>query len=872
MKKPLGIANAAAAALAALFIPFGSHAAARARNAAETVLRNASVRLAAGTTHTCQANHDGTVRCWGINDHGQLGDGTRTNRQTPVAVSGLLNAVAIAAGIQHTCALLANGGVRCWGDNFEGQLGDGTGIDRLGPVPVTGITNAVAIAAGDRHTCALLANGSARCWGENTHGKLGDDTTIRRLAPVAVSGLLNAVAIAAGGGHTCALLANGSVRCWGQNAVGQLGDGSFLINQRTPVPVSGLANAVAIAAGSGHTCALLANGSARCWGLNNSGQLGDNSTTNRFTPALPVSGLANAVAIAAGVSHTCALLADGRARCWGFNGSGQLGDGFTTNQPTPVTVSGLANAVAIDSGGGHTCALLADGVASCWGSNTFGELGNGTVSPSFTPTTVAGGGSSVTARDIAAGSSHACAVRANSTVACWGDNGSGQLGDGSTTGRLTPVAVSGIANAVAIAAGDEHTCALLANGSVRCWGRGGEGQLGDGSTTSRLTPVAVSGIASAVAIAAGDFHTCALLADGGTRCWGLNTSGQLGDGSTTNRLAQVPVLADAVAIAAGGQHTCALVAGGSVLCWGLNTSGQVGDSTTTNRLTPAGTVGITQAVAIAAGSFHSCALLADGATRCWGSNLNGELGDTTTTQRHTPVAVISLLDAVASAAGGFHTCGLLAFGTFGTARCWGANSSGQIGDGTTAQQLMPATPAVAFLRRTPGGFVPTVAPLLNIVQIATGRSHTCAIIANGAVRCWGENGLGQLGIDSTTDQSRPVLLPSFTLNIDPLVTLNRNTRVATVQIIATCDAGQQLHVNVTLTQGSVSARGIGFGECTGGVERYPVTVPAHGRYPFVEGPAVVEAGAVIRERGLIVDTQEWTRAVQLVARPRGGLR
>jgi hypothetical protein len=217
-----------------------------------------------------------------------------------------------------------------------------------------------------------------------------------------------------------------------------LGDGTTT-SSSTPVAVSGLSNAVAITAGTFHTCAVLSDGTARCWGNNHYGQLGDGTLTTRLTP-VAVSGLSNAVAIAAaGIYHTCAVLSDGTARCWGYNGDGQLGDGTTTWRPTPVAVSGLSNAVAIALGSLHTCALLSDGTARCWGINT-----------------------------------------------------TGQLGDGTTTERHTPVAVSGLSNAVAIAAEGPDTCALLGDGTARCWGYNYSGQLGDGTTMDRYTPVAVS--------------------------------------------------------------------------------------------------------------------------------------------------------------------------------------------------------------------------------------------------------------------------------------------------------------------------------------------------------------------------------------------
>jgi alpha-tubulin suppressor-like RCC1 family protein len=294
--------------------------------------------------------------------------------------------------------------------------------------------------------------------------------------------------------------------------------------------------------------------------------------------------------ISAGLSHSCTILETGGAKCWGANGSGQLGDGTTTNRTMPVDVIGLSSGVsAIATGGGHTCALTAGGGIKCWGWNANGQLGDGTTTDRATPVDVVGLGSGV--RAIAAGRYHTCAVTEDSGVKCWGFNAAGQLGDGTTTDRATPVDVARLGSGVVgVAAGDRHTCAVTAGGAALCWGANENGQLGDGTTTQHATPVSVSGLNSSVsAVAAGGCHTCALAGSGGVKCWGWNGYGQLGDGTTTGRTTPVDVLGLSVgagAVTTGSYHTCALVVGGEVRCWGYNQSGQLGDGSTQDRAIP----------------------------------------------------------------------------------------------------------------------------------------------------------------------------------------------------------------------------------------------------------------------------------------------
>lgn len=356
----------------------------------------------------------------------------------PTAVAQVLT-----AGSAHACKSISNGPVRCWGSNSRGQLGDGTTTNALTPVTVHNIGFATAISAGQRHTCAL-ATGSVSCWGRNSSGQLGNGSTTNALTPVTVVNLGGtATLIAAGGFHTCALLSTGSVRCWGNNLSGQLGNGTTT-NSLVPVTVSKLGGvATSIVAGELHTCALLTNGSVRCWGGNPSGQLG-NGTTRRLTRPGTVRNLEGVpTVIAAGQFHTCVRLMNGSVRCWGRNDKGQLGNGRTTNALTPVTVSNLGGgATLVAAGGFHTCALLSTGSIRCWGSNVSGQLGNGMMTFSATPTPVPVFSLFSSAQGIACGGSFTCAQLSDGAIACWGNNDQGQLGNGMFVGSSLPVMVN----------------------------------------------------------------------------------------------------------------------------------------------------------------------------------------------------------------------------------------------------------------------------------------------------------------------------------------------------------------------------------------------------------------------------------------------
>jgi alpha-tubulin suppressor-like RCC1 family protein len=367
----------------------------------------------------------------------------------------------------------------------------------------------------------------------------------------------------------------------------------------------------------------------------------------------PVLCLAAIIAVLSVAITSTAQAAPNAGEAWGLNKSGQLGNGSNAGpekcgpeqvacSTTPVAVSALSGITAVSAGGSHSLALLENGTAMAWGENSSGQLGDGTENDSNVPVAVSGLSEVVA---VAAGSDHSLALLSDGTVMAWGNNGNGQLGNGSETKSALPVAVSGLSGVKAIAAGERFSLALLSDGTVMAWGNNGNGQLGNGSETGSNVPVAVSGLSGAIAISAGSVHGLALLSNGTAMAWGDNSKGQLGNGNTTGSDVPVAVsgLSGVSAISAGGRQNLALVGNGTVMAWGDNGDGQVGDGSSTGpekcgepatlacAKTPVAVSKLSGVSAVDAGAQHSLALLASGAVMAWGRNARGQLGDGTST-------------------------------------------------------------------------------------------------------------------------------------------------------------------------------------------------------------------------------------------------
>jgi alpha-tubulin suppressor-like RCC1 family protein len=489
-----------------------------------------------------------------------------------------------------------------------------------------------------------------------------------------------------------------------------------------------------VASGSSYAVTALAQPSPGCAITNGSGTVGNSSVTNITIACAGTS--SNISATVTGLlANTSVVLQD--------NGGDNLTistNGIATNFNTPVA-DGAAYAVTvltqpagqtctlgvnasgkvasaninvavtcgttIAAGVAHTCALTSAGTVLCWGSNEFGQLGNGGTANVTSPVQVVGLASSTVS--ISAGSESTCALTAMGTVWCWGDNANGQLGNGTFTQSAIPVQVMNpagnapLTDVARIASGQSHTCAVTSTGAALCWGDNSKGELGNGTETISSLPVSVSGLAAGVSmIAAGSDFTCAVTTDGGAKCWGDGATGQLGNGTSTNSATPSTVL-DAtgssplnsvVIVSAGFENACVLTTEGNVFCWGADGSGQLGNGNVSSAsaipvevLNSNGNSALGDVVAISSGLDNNCAVTVAGKTECWGANASGQLGNGSSANSSAPATVAGIASGVAAiASGNEHTCTAT---TAGIIQCWGSNVNGQLANGTTRSSAIP---------------------------------------------------------------------------------------------------------------------------------------------------------------------------------------
>lgn len=650
----------------------------------------------------------------------------------------------VLAASYHSCALAPGGAAWCWGPNHHGQLGNGRIIHSAAPVLIPGGHSFVSLTTtwiddGDAGSpsqtaqiCGLERTGAIICWGKTFWAGGGAATM-----PTRVAQARSWKALTSGYRYVCALDTAGLAWCWGHE------DSSpTMTDSRTPVQVAGGQVFASIDGGSSHACALEADGSAWCWGR---GILGD-STRNPSPSPRRVSGGHAFTALSVGHEHSCGLRSDGQALCWG-------GD-----QLVPTAVPGGHTFTSISAGHAATCGITRSGDVVCWG---HGFSAQPAVQPTMAGATVIEAGNnrgicgisgsrawclsdsgvvrvpgSVSFATVLPGADVTCGLSTAGEAWCWGSNDEGALADGPLVIE-NPVPVGGGQTFAAIHTSGLATCALTATGAAWCWGwnhgpprtwGNREGHAG------ASTPIRMNAPASFAALSSGSGGICALTATGEAYCWNDHQGPQ--PVHAGYRFAEV---------SNGDSHACGITRGGLTLCWGHNGAGQLGSSAVRSSHSPLPAAAALRFRTISAGAAHTCALTTDGTAWCWGWNIFGQLG-AVTTEETSPYAlhVQGNHTFTALASGYRHTCALE---TGGEAWCWGQNTGGELGNGSTASSTVPVPVS--------GGHLFT--------DIVVGFSHTCASKADGAVWCWGSNTDGALGTGSRTNSPVPVQVSGISI-------------------------------------------------------------------------------------------------------------
>lgn len=539
--------------------------------------------------------------------------------------------------------------------------------------------------------------------------------------------------------HSCAVASDSSLWCWGHNDLGEVGDNTQR-DRSQPTRIGGTAQWSKVSAGDFHTCAIQTDGQLYCWGYDYYGELGGGTPAARITPAQIIDH-ATWREVSAGSRVTCGIKTDDTLWCWGDNEYGELGNGFTSPSATPIQVEPGTTWVHVDAGGQFACGIKTGNTLWCWGDNTYDELGyTGTGSP--TPVQL-GGDTDWT--EIAVSTITGCGLR-GTTAECWGYNAAGQCGIGNTDYTCAPSLVTGPVSAWrSIEVGFRHSCGVADDGGLWCWGREYRGSFGDepDAFTVQPTPVQVPMAPRTYArVSLGDSMSCALGDDGAIDCTGTNNYGQLGDGTGGARFAptQVVGLQGATAILTGGveygyaDFSCAALPG-ALWCWGSDYSAQLAhDGLDARQPLLRDTIDFAE---LAGGAGHACGQeRGTGELQCWGDNSFGQIGDGSTNPASTPFSHGTGWKKFAAS---YHSC---AISETAELWCWGRGGNYQLGTGLAQDEHNP---------------IP-ITSMVSPTQITAGARHTCSIDSDKLLWCWGYNADGELGLGDTDDRAGPTQL------------------------------------------------------------------------------------------------------------------
>lgn len=716
-----------------------------------------------GYYHSCIRYQSGVVKCWGQNTYGAIGIGSTTDTAVPAIVDSSTSYAMISSGGRGVCGIITSTSkVKCWGWNGYGEVGDGTYTQRNSPVSIDAATSYLKVVVGGSENggqtaCGITSANDLKCWGDNQYGQYGNGTNTSSTTPVVLHAGTKYSDISVGGLFTCGITTAGQLRCWGVNWDGQLADGTFN-DSNVPLNVDVGVNYSMVSAGGYHACGITTGGVLKCWGLGKG--TGTNSTSTVASPTVVDSGVTYSF-IAAGEEGACAITSAGVLKCWGNNEFGQVGNtsvpvASTSNQLIPIVVdSGVSyQKVAMQrtwAGGSssvHACGVTTAGDLKCWGSNSSSQLGQVTYSTS--PRAI----SNETFSSMQTYPGKVVGLTTAGNYLGQGSNYYNELADSVAKVFIYPFRVFMNTTYTSLLT-TYSTCGISTSQDLYCWGYNTTGEVGDGTTVNKSSPVQIDSGTKYVKVS-GDSTKCAITTTGVLKCWGSNSYGQVGDGTTVNK--KTPVIVDSGTnykeVKSYGSTSCGITSTNALKCWGLNTTGQVGDGTTVNKTVPTLINSGTSYSSIEISGILNCGITDTGVLKCWGNNLYGAVGDGTATNKTTPTVVDSGTAYSFVKTNYSITCGITAANDL---KCWGRNTYGGVGDGSLTNRLSPTL----------------IDSGVKYSKVSTsGMNGACAITIAGDLKCWGRNNLGNVGDGSIITRTSPVIIDNGIKYSDVAVTIS----------------------------------------------------------------------------------------------------